>query len=661
MNNYISKIFENFNVLSKNYTKVISAAKNSGSTCDLLLLDYKDEALGIFWRENEKILRELGDDFNEIEYLKVAFELSKIEWFCFCVSFFCSVYTEFKKNAEFSPINGVNPYICFSIRLFEFSFNVNEIKDFYKIVSHLESHMNKLFLDPEGEISKRFRNFILIGAESSGLEYNFVETIFPNNNNKIKSVYYEIVKKITEIIKNKKNIYFEIHAPHGCGKKTAEKCVCYELGIPIIIIDCEKAADSRNPIYAVKECMREALLLCGALCFDGFESLGNEKYFDLFDFILRYAGDFSSTVFLNLNKKIKIKSKNIIKINLIELSIEQKGKIWNEIFDKIGFKVDGEKMSGIFPFSPGRINECAEAFKNMRTWNPKASERELLECIRNSVDVNFGGNARRITAKHIWEDLIIGEAEKQILLSACAQVKYRNLVFGKWEMGKRVVYGDGLSLLFSGPPGTGKTMAASVMANELGLDIFRVDLSRVVSKYIGETEKNLSLIFDEAKRGGAMLLFDETDALFSKRTESKDSHDRSANMEISFLLQKMEEHSGICIMTTNFLENIDKAFFRRITYVVHFALPDILEREKIWQGMFTKKTPLENGIDFKFLSKFEISGGNIKNASVAAAFMAAKDCGKIKMKHILRALEYELKKQGQNILRSDFGEYAYFL
>ena len=217
-------------------------------------------------------------------------------------------------------------------------------------------------------------------------------------------------------------------------------------------------------------------------------------------------------------------------------------------------------------------------------------------------------------------------------------------------------------MLFAGPPRTGKTMAAQVVANELGLDIYKIYLSQIVSKYIGETEKNLNDLFNEAKKSNVILFFDETDALFGKRTEVKSSHDKNANIETSYLLQKMEEYDGITIMTTNYLENIDKAFFRRISYVIHFAFPNKDSRKKIWKNMYPKEMPLSKNIDFNYLARqFEISGGSIKNIALTSAFMAARDEKPLEMKHIILAVKYELGKQGKTLIKDDFSEYSYLL
>lgn len=241
-------------------------------------------------------------------------------------------------------------------------------------------------------------------------------------------------------------------------------------------------------------------------------------------------------------------------------------------------------------------------------------------------------------------------------------MRYKHVVYDQWGFESRLAYGKGVSMLFAGPPGTGKTMAAQVVANDLGIEMYKVDLSQVVSKYIGETEKNLNQVFNEAKKSNVILFFDETDAILGKRTEVKDAHDKNANLETAYLLQKMEEYDGITVMTTNYKENIDSAFFRRISYVIHFAFPDATARKSIWQGIFPHETPLDDDLDFDYLARqFEIAGGSIKNIAVAAAFMAARDGQAVSMRHIIRAVRYEMAKQGKVMRREDYGEYSYLL
>ncbi len=251
--------------------------------------------------------------------------------------------------------------------------------------------------------------------------------------------------------------------------------------------------------------------------------------------------------------------------------------------------------------------------------------------------------AQRINSQVNWDDLILPEKEQEILREIAAHVRQRTKVYENWGFEKKNSRGLGISALFAGASGTGKTLAAEVLGNELRLDVYRIDLSCVVSKYIGETEKNLRRIFDVAEGCGAILLFDEADALFGKRSEVKDSHDRYANMEVSYLLQRIEAYRGLAILTTNLKDAIDQAFLRRIRFIVQFPFPDASQRAAIWQKVFPSKTPTE-GLDFQKLAKLNVAGGNIRNIAMNAAFLAADADETVQMKHILQATKSEYIK-----------------
>ncbi len=251
--------------------------------------------------------------------------------------------------------------------------------------------------------------------------------------------------------------------------------------------------------------------------------------------------------------------------------------------------------------------------------------------------------AQRIEPVASWADIVLPEAQVITLSEIAAQVKHRNKVYETWGFGSKGARGLGISVLFAGESGTGKTMAAEVLANELKLDLYRIDLSKVVNKYIGETEKNLKRIFDAAEDGGAILLFDEADALFGKRSDVKDSHDRYSNIEVSYLLQRMEAYRGLAILTTNMKNALDKAFLRRIRFVIHFPFPDASQRTEIWKKVFPAGTP-KNGLDMERLGKFTIPGGNIRNIAMNAAFLAADDDVQVQMSHIIRAARSEYAK-----------------
>jgi SpoVK/Ycf46/Vps4 family AAA+-type ATPase len=246
----------------------------------------------------------------------------------------------------------------------------------------------------------------------------------------------------------------------------------------------------------------------------------------------------------------------------------------------------------------------------------------------------------------------------QQLHAVAASHRYRDVVYSEWGFSQKVAMGKGLNILFFGPSGTGKTMSASILANELGLDLYKIDLSSVVSKYIGETEKHLQQIFREAQTSNALLLFDEADALFGKRSEVKDAHDRYANVETAYLLQKVEEYEGIVILTTNFRKNLDDAFARRMHHAVEFPFPDAANRQRIWKSLVPPEARFDDGVNFGFLARqFEFAGGDIRNAMLAAAFLAAEESAPIRMEHLLLAAARELLKLGRLPSKSDFREY----
>jgi AAA+ superfamily predicted ATPase len=262
----------------------------------------------------------------------------------------------------------------------------------------------------------------------------------------------------------------------------------------------------------------------------------------------------------------------------------------------------------------------------------------------NSIDHQLDELAQRIVPAASWNDLVLPEAELSMLRQIATHVRHRLRVFEDWGFADKSARGTGISVLFSGESGTGKTMAAEVLANELRLELYRIDLASLVSKYIGETEKNLRRIFDAAEDSGAILLFDEADALFGKRSEVNDSHDRYANIEVSYLLQRMEAYRGLAILTTNLKSALDTAFQRRLRFVVQFPFPGQQQREQIWRGIYPASTPLE-GIDHSRLARLNVAGGSIRNIALNAAFLAAESSQPVSMAHLLQAARGEATKR----------------
>ena len=280
-------------------------------------------------------------------------------------------------------------------------------------------------------------------------------------------------------------------------------------------------------------------------------------------------------------------------------------------------------------------------------------EEALSDMIREKSTVNFGNKAKRLQTGFTWEDIELNKESEDELKKIIAYAKNRAVVYENYGFGKKMPYGRGFSVLLYGPPGTGKTMAATVLANELKLDIYRIDLSQIGSKYIGETEKNLSAIFDTGKHANAILFFDEADALFTKRTEVGNSNDRYANAEIAYLLQKIEEYDGISFLATNNLNNFDMAFRRRITFIVPMHLPDAEIRMRLWEKVFPEELPKEK-IDFTTIAENgEMSGSSIKSAALQAAYRVASEKRPMSKIDIVDAIDGEYKKNGALSIRQD--------
>jgi hypothetical protein len=268
---------------------------------------------------------------------------------------------------------------------------------------------------------------------------------------------------------------------------------------------------------------------------------------------------------------------------------------------------------------------------------------DLWDAARERASRDLGELAQRIEPRARWEDLVLPERQKSLLGDIVAQVRNRWRVYDRWGFAEKSSRGLGLSALFAGQSGTGKTMAAEVIANALGLELFQIDLASVVSKYIGETEKNLRRLFDTAEGSGAVLFFDEADALFGRRSEVKDSHDRYANIEVSYLLQRMEAYRGLAILASNMKGALDHAFLRRLRFVVDFPFPDAADRAEIWRRVFPDATPVD-GLDHAQLARLHVPGGNIRAIALNAAFHAAADDAPVRMRHVLRAAQAEYAK-----------------
>ncbi|HYT16559.1 MAG TPA: ATP-binding protein [Burkholderiales bacterium] len=307
------------------------------------------------------------------------------------------------------------------------------------------------------------------------------------------------------------------------------------------------------------------------------------------------------------------------------------------------------------PAEIGRVFRMAGSLAALRGANAAVSPEDLKKACQSRSNINLGGIARRIEPKHDWADIVLPASQLEQLRSICSQAKRRSKVYGEWGFDRKLSLGKGLNALFTGPPGTGKTMAAEVIARDLGLSLYKIDLSQTVSKYIGETEKNLSRVFDQASDAHAILFFDEADALLGKRSEVKDAHDRYANTEVAYLLQKIEEYEGVAILATNLRQNMDEAFTRRMRFIVEFPFPEEDDRLRIWKSVWPKQAPLAQDVDLQGLARqFRLTGGSIRNIALAAAFLAAEEHEAVAMRHVMQATKRELQKMGRLVSDEEY-------
>jgi hypothetical protein len=345
-------------------------------------------------------------------------------------------------------------------------------------------------------------------------------------------------------------------------------------------------------------------------------------------------------------------------LSVARLSAAQRRVIWNKCLGDAAGQLNGSLEAVCAQFELGTA-DIIKAARWLRATDGSADSlaEGLWSSCRKVSRNELSQLAQRIEPKADWTNLILPDAQLCLLHEICNQVHHRFQVHERWGYAQSSSRGLGISALFSGESGTGKTMAAEVLARNLNLDLYRIDLSSVVNKYIGETEKNLKRVFDAAESSGAILLFDEADALFGKRTEVKDSHDRFANVEISYLLQRMEEYRGLVILTTNLKAALDSAFSRRLRFIVHFPFPDEHLRERIWRGAFPSQMPL-GFLDYGRLAQLSVAGGEIRNIALNAAFMAADDEQPLSMAHLLNATRRAASKRERPLSEAEVRGWA---
>lgn len=429
--------------------------------------------------------------------------------------------------------------------------------------------------------------------------------------------------------------------------------VASTLGLNLYIIDLNIMPGQTGDLETFTRLwQRESLLMPVALYIE-VDSIADTEKTKLRRFLERSSG----VVFIDL-ADAKIETvRNRMTVDVKKPTPEEQEQLWTAVLPGQASSLP-QRLAEQFSFNQQEINQLAQGMLVQHDKHESALNKTLWQACRIAARAGMEQLAQRIDVKAGWEQLVLPPEQKALLQQIIDQVAQRNRVYEEWGFRTRMNRGLGINALFAGESGTGKTMAAEVIADALELDLYRIDLSSVVSKYIGETEKNLRKLFDAAEDSGAILFFDEADALFGKRSEVKDSHDRYANIEINYLLQRMESYRGLAILATNMKSALDSAFVRRLRFIVDFPFPGIEQRKEIWQKVFPTDTPVDKKLDFERLAKLNLTGGNIHNVALNAAFLAAQARVErdriVTMPLILNAARTEYEKLKRPTKASDF-------
>jgi SpoVK/Ycf46/Vps4 family AAA+-type ATPase len=461
-----------------------------------------------------------------------------------------------------------------------------------------------------------------------------------------------------------------LEGPEGVGRHTAAVAICGRLGVPLVTVDMANllAAHPDDAPAMLRRVGREMRLLGAALYCDHTDALlrddrsvtsARQTFTELLATLpgLCLLAMTQDAPHLDLSVR-----RPLVPITFPKLNHLARFGLWRQHVPDHIPDGDLDELSGRFYLNAAQIRAAASRASNMALGQDPADGEVALADIyaasRRQGTPHLGTLARKITPRYRWGDIILPPDPRSQLAEMIAQMRYRGRVLEHWGFDRAFARGKGLNALFSGPSGTGKTMAAEIMAGELGIELYKVDLSSMVSKYIGETEKNLEQLFSEAEHSSAILFFDEADAIFGKRSEVKDAHDRYANIEVGYLLQRIEEYDGVVILATNLRKNMDDAFVRRLHMSIEFPFPEEPDRLAIWRLAFPQEAPLDGDVDLPFMARrFKLTGGNIKNIALTAAFLAAADGDAIHMAHVIRGTRREYQKLGKLVVESEFGPY----
>jgi len=447
-----------------------------------------------------------------------------------------------------------------------------------------------------------------------------------------------------------------VRATAGDAGMAVAAAAAHRLGNPVLPVDLRRLSRATDPALVVTACLREAAL-CGAVLvagpLDALEELGPERVWAVTELPWPAVLIGSSSWNREWSRQVPYLA------DAPALTSAERAGVWRHRVDGLAAPgLDAGAATEQFRLTPEQIAGAVETARLRVLAEQRPVEAADLHAgARAQNSAGLERLARRLVPRVRWDELVLPPVAARDLRELAARARHRELVLDDWAMGSGARR-RGIIALFAGPPGTGKTMAAEVVAADLGLDLYVINLATVVDKYIGETEKNLERLFSEAEGVNCVLFFDEADALFGKRSEVKDARDRYANVEIAYLLQRMERFDGTAILATNLRANVDEAFARRLDVAIDFQVPEAEHRRVLWEHSLRPEVPRSDDIDLDFLARsFELSGGNITNIAVTAAFLAAEDARPVTMGDLIQGTEREYRKLGRMCVRSEFGPY----
>jgi len=517
-------------------------------------------------------------------------------------------------------------------------------------------------------LDERIKHFLIDNLFIDSTLTEITELFYPGSLHSLSECRQEPRDAITNILKsrssdkNQREVFW-LYGKSESDKRDTLLTVANKFPFTLLIVDLEDISHEKNPQETFQALFRESILQSALIYFTNGELLYQDDPASrpfvrtFFQGIKRLGVTFIGASSLWVPEKSD-DAVSWFPIECKSFDFTERKSFWQNHLKESGIsEKDIEALSARYGFNEKQIKQTVNYAKQTHPQG-KVSFDSLCRSANLLSSKTLNKYSKRIEPHFAWDDIVLPKDKLEHLREITSYIKNKQHVFHTWGFIEKLALGRGVNALFSGASGTGKTMAADIMAAVLKLELYKVDLSSLVSKYIGETEKNLNKVFDDMSSGNTILFFDEADALFGKRTEVKDAHDRYANIETNYLLQKIEEHEGMVILATNLIGNIDEAFSRRMHFVVDFPFPEPPEREKIWRQAFPKQAPLSKEIDFPLLAKkLKFSGGSIKNIVISSAFFAIEENSSICMRHILSATQRECQKTAKPFPANGFDKY----